>query len=121
MDAFLQESAGHQKVQVVLVVVVVEAILITVDVVLVVVVVVVVVLVVVVVVLVVMVVVVVVVVVVCYVMGGCRRCRGGDVAHSWHAGMVAESGCVAWGAYMSLSPRWALTTCGGGDKQWGWA
>ena len=67
------------------------------------------------------VVVVVVVVVVRRVVGGCRRCRGGDVAHRWRVRVVAESGCVAWGAYTSLSPRWALTTCGSGDERRGWA
>ena len=96
------------------------AVLVTVVMLLVVVVVVVVVLVVVVVVLVVMVVVV-VVVVVRRVMGGCCRCRGGDVAHRWRVRVVAESICVAWGAYTSLSPRWALTTCGSGDERRGWA
>ena len=35
--------------------------------------------------------------------------------------VVAESGCMAWGAYMSLSPQWALTTCGSSDERWGWA
>ena len=102
-----------------LVVVVVVAVLVTVVMLLVVVVVVVVVLVVVVVVLVVMVVV--VVVVVRRVVGGCHRCRGGDVAHRWHVRVVAESICVAWGAYTSLSPRWALMTCGSGDERRGWA
>ena len=101
------------------VVVIVVAVLVTVVMLLVVVVVVVVVLVVVVVVLVVMVVV--VVVVVHRVVGGCRRCHGSDVAHCWRVHVVAESGCMAWGAYTSLSPWWALTTCGSSDEWWGWA
>ena len=65
--------------------------------------------------------VVVVVVVICRVVGGCRRCRGGDVAHRWHVHVVAESGCVAWGAYTLLSPRRALTTCGSSGEWRGWA
>ena len=40
---------------------------------------------------VVVVLVVMVVVVVRRVMGGCRHCRGGDVAHRWHVCVVAES------------------------------
>ena len=93
-------------VVVILVVVVVVAMLVTV---------------VVVVVLVVLVVVLVVVVVVVHlIMGDCCHCHGGDVAHCCHVGVVVESECVAWqsmwGAYMSLSPQWVLTTCGSSDE-----
>ena len=48
------------------------------------------------------------------VVGGCHHCCGGDVAHCCHVGVVAESGCMAW---QSLSPWWALTTCGSGDER----
>ena len=30
------------------------------------------------------------------VVGGCRCCHGGDMAHHCHVGVVAESGCMAW-------------------------
>ena len=39
------------------------------------------------------------------VMGGCRHCRGGDVAHCCHVGVVAGSGCVAW------QSMWGPTHC----------
>ena len=45
------------------------------------------------------------------VVGGCRRCRGGDVAHRCHVGIVAESGCMAWQSMWGPTRRLAHGGC----------